>query len=80
VIAAATGGRVLLVALLLSLPSSGAADPVRGERVFQRCYACHSVVAGEEGLSGPSLRCVLGRQAGALPGGISVEIECVARR
>jgi cytochrome c len=36
--------------------------------VFQRCYACHSVVAGEENLPGPSLRCVLGRQAGALPG------------
>ena len=36
--------------------------------MFQRCYACHSVVAGEENLPGPSLRCVLGRQAGALPG------------
>ncbi len=67
-IAAAASGFVLLVALLLSPASRAAADPARGERVFQRCYACHSVVAGEEGLPGPSLRCVLGRQAGALPG------------
>jgi cytochrome c len=43
-----------------------AADPVRGERVFQRCYACHSVVAGEDALPGPNLRCVLGRRAGTL--------------
>ena len=30
------------------LPRPGA-DPARGERVFQRCFACHSVVAGEDG-------------------------------
>jgi cytochrome c len=44
------------------------ADPARGERVFQRCYACHSVVPGEDALPGPNLRTVLGRRAGALPG------------
>jgi cytochrome c2 len=44
-----------------------AADAQRGARVFQRCYACHSVVPGEAGLPGPSLRCVLGRRAGTLP-------------
>jgi cytochrome c len=48
--------------------SAPRADPARGERVFQRCYACHSVVAGEDRLPGPSLRCVLGRAAGSLPG------------
>ena len=60
----------LLVVLALVLPCSAAAqaDPARGERVFQRCYACHSVVAGEDKLPGPSLRCVLGRRAGTLPG------------
>jgi cytochrome c len=36
--------------------------------VFQRCYACHSVKAGENNLPGPNLRCVLGRRAGALSG------------
>ena len=28
------------------------ADSARGERVFQRCVACHSVVAGEDKLPG----------------------------
>ena len=44
------------------------ADPARGERVFQRCFACHSVVAGEDKLPGPNLRGVIGRRAGTLPG------------
>jgi cytochrome c len=44
------------------------ADPARGERVFQRCIACHSVVAGEDKLPGPNLRTVIGRRAGTLPG------------
>ena len=61
--------RGLILLALLQFPSSDvAADPVRGERVFQRCYACHSIVAGEDRLPGPSLRCVIGRRAGTLPG------------
>jgi len=44
------------------------ADSVRGERVFLRCVACHSVVAGEDRLPGPSLRGVMGRRAGTQPG------------
>jgi cytochrome c len=67
VIRAAAGGLVLLALLAPSLWRA-AADPVRGERVFQRCYACHSVLAGENNLPGPNLRCVLGRRAGTLPG------------
>jgi cytochrome c len=57
-----------LLALLPVARFAAHADPVRGERVFLRCYACHSVLAGEENLPGPSLRCVLGRRAGTLPG------------
>jgi cytochrome c len=61
--------RGLGVLALLAVGVSGAhADPVRGERVFQRCYACHSVLAGEDKLPGPNLRCVVGRRAGTLPG------------
>lgn len=44
------------------------AEPPRGERAFQRCFACHSVVAGEHALPGPNLRTVVGRRAGTLPG------------
>jgi cytochrome c len=36
--------------------------------MFQRCFACHSVVAGENKLPGPNLRGVLDRRAGTLPG------------
>lgn len=48
--------------------STAAADPARGERVFQRCFACHSVVAGEDKLPGPNLGGVVGRRAGTRPG------------
>jgi cytochrome c len=58
----------LAVALATATVSAPRADPARGERVFQRCYACHSVVAGEDRLPGPSLRCVVGRRAGSLAG------------
>ena len=43
-------------------------DPIRGAVVFQQCYACHSVVAGEGGLSGPNLHGVIGRAAASEPG------------
>ena len=49
------------------LPSASA-DSATGERVFQRCFACHSVVAGEDGLPGPNLRGVIGRRAGTIRG------------
>jgi cytochrome c len=64
----ATRGDLLVLALLTVAAPTASADPVRGERVFQRCYACHSVVAGEHNLPGPNLRCVVGRRAGTLPG------------
>jgi cytochrome c2 len=48
--------------------SPAGADPARGERVFQRCFACHSVVAGEDKLPGPNLRGVVGRRAGTQSG------------
>jgi cytochrome c len=62
------GALGLALALASVTVSALHADPGRGERVFQRCYACHSVVAGEDRLPGPTLRCVLGRRAGSLPG------------
>ena len=57
----------VFAALLVVNPAAGA-DPERGARVFQRCFACHSVVAGEDNLPGPNLRGVLGRRAGTLAG------------
>jgi cytochrome c len=59
---------LIALALTLATPAGAGADPARGARVFLRCYACHSVVAGEGKLPGPNLRCVVGRRAGTLPG------------
>ena len=44
-------------------------DAARGERVFQRCYSCHSVDPHETAtMQGPSLFRVVGRRAAALEG------------
>lgn len=58
---------VVLALFLAALPGSRP-DLLRGQRAFQRCYACHSVIAGEDTLPGPNLRGVLGRRAGTMPG------------
>ena len=39
-------------------------DPVRGEKVFRKCKACHSVEAGRNRPAGPNLLGLFGRQAG----------------
>ena len=44
-----------------------AGDVEQGEVVFQRCYACHSVVPGETGLTGPNLSGVVGRAVASAP-------------
>jgi len=44
-------------------------DWVRGERAFQRCFACHSINPAESArLEGPTLFKVVGRPAAAVPG------------
>ncbi len=58
----------LLLAGALSFAPVAHADPLRGERVFQRCFACHSVVAGENKLPGPNLKTVIGRRAASVAG------------
>jgi cytochrome c len=48
-------------------PTAG--DAARGERVFLRCYSCHSVDPHEAAtMQGPSLFRVLGRRAASLEG------------
>ena len=63
--------RSLVCAALASLLVAGVAwagDPERGATVFQKCYACHSVVPGETGLTGPNLAGVVGRRVASAPG------------
>jgi cytochrome c len=61
---------LVLAALTYLLPTAAAhaGDAAKGERVFQHCYSCHSVIAGENKLQGPNLRGVIGRRAGTLSG------------
>jgi len=40
-------------------------DAARGEKKFEDCAACHSLMAGENGV-GPSLAGVIGRKAATL--------------
>jgi cytochrome c len=63
----------VLAAVLALIAAAGVqaldGDPARGERVFLRCYACHSVDPHESAtMEGPSLYRVLGRRAAALEG------------
>ena len=53
----------------VAIGGADAGDVARGERVFQRCYACHSVDPRQEtDLQGPSLYRILGRPAAAIAG------------
>jgi cytochrome c len=61
----------LVAALVAQQPGAAATEPdaARGERVFQRCYSCHSVDPGETAkLQGPSLANLVGRPAAAIAG------------
>ncbi len=50
-----------------TVPSFAEGDVKKGERVYKKCKACHSLVAGKNGL-GPSLAGVMGRTAGTMEG------------
>ena len=70
--AAAFCGQALWALVYLAstvVPAVAAGDAARGERVFQRCFACHSVDPNEQAkLQGPSLYRIMGRPAAAVPG------------
>ena len=57
-VAAMTGSQVSIAA---------AGDATKGERVFKRCLACHSLEPGKKKPTGPNLHGVVGRQAGLDP-------------
>jgi cytochrome c len=55
--------------LAVNDPRGFEGDAARGERVFQRCFSCHSVAPAETAqLQGPSLFGVMGRPAAAVAG------------
>jgi cytochrome c len=55
-----------LIALsALATPASAEGDAGKGEKIFARCKACHTIEAGKNKV-GPSLAGVVGRHAGAI--------------
>lgn len=67
------GAGMLLSALCVLSPwvalHADEGNAARGERVFQRCYSCHSVDPDEKAkLQGPSLYKIIGRRAAVIPG------------
>ena len=62
-------GVFILLAALMAFPGGAlaAGDAKKGQRIFNRCKACHSLVEGQRRI-GPSLYGMFGREAGTLPG------------
>ena len=60
-------GLAIAVTLAGGPAFAGAGDPVKGEKVFKKCKACHSAKAGKHKV-GPSLAGVFGRKAGTAEG------------
>ncbi len=52
-----------LAMALATAPALAAGDAAKGEKVFKKCKACHSLKAGKNKV-GPSLAGVVGRKAG----------------
>lgn len=53
--------------IALAAPALADGDIAKGEKVFKKCLACHSVEAGAKAKVGPNLHDVVGRQTGTAP-------------
>lgn len=56
--------------MFAALPHSAEAvgDPAAGEKVFQKCRACHQIGEAARNAVGPKMNGLLGRQAGTVEG------------
>ncbi|MGX1788204.1 c-type cytochrome [Bosea sp. NPDC055332] len=52
----------------LPLPALAVGDPAAGEKVFQKCRACHQIGETAKNAIGPKLNGLLGRPAGSIEG------------
>ncbi|HEY8352841.1 MAG TPA: cytochrome c family protein [Sphingomonadales bacterium] len=62
------GLAALLAVGLASTHAMAEGDPAKGEKLFNRCKACHTVEAGGTDRQGPNLHGVFGRKAGTKEG------------
>ncbi len=53
---------------VLSVPAAAAGDAAAGEKIFQRCRACHQIGETAKNAVGPKLNGLLGRPAGSIEG------------
>ncbi len=58
---------LILSTALFADTASAAGDAAKGELVFKKCKACHSVEAGKQKI-GPSLAGIVGQEAGKVAG------------
>ena len=64
---------IALTLLSLSTPAVAEGDAAKGEKLFNRCKACHSIIATDGtklqmgGKTGPNLYGVIGRPIGSYP-------------
>lgn len=59
--------KTIVIAALCALfltPALAEGDPIKGQRVFKKCQACHTIEAGRHKI-GPSLYNIVGAKAGA---------------
>jgi cytochrome c len=61
-------GLIAGMAVSLTAGSALAQDAAAGEKVFQKCRACHQIGDGARNMVGPALTGVVGRPAGTYPG------------
>jgi len=62
---------IVVASLMLTAlphPARAAGDPTAGEKVFQRCRACHQIGETARNAVGPKLNGLIGRPAGSIEG------------
>lgn len=69
--AARTGLKTLAAAALIAIAFAAGAhaegDAAKGQKVFAKCMACHTLEAGKNKV-GPSLHAIIGRKSGSVEG------------
>jgi cytochrome c len=59
---------VATIAMALSISAANAADIKKGQKVFKKCKACHTLKAGGKNKIGPNLHGIVGSKAASVEG------------